>query len=42
MRTRLPLPRAWNRRTKPAILHILALSYYTRTALVARAANKRS
>ena len=37
-----PLPRGWNRRAKSAILHILALSHYTFTALVARAANQRS
>ena len=42
MHPRIPLPRGWNRRTKPAILQILALSHYAFTALVARAANKRS
>ncbi len=35
------LPRGWNRRAKSAILHILALSHYTFTALVARAMNER-
>ena len=39
MRRNLPLPRGWNRRTKAAILHILALSHYNSTALLARAAN---
>ncbi len=41
MRTRLPLPRGWKRRVKSSILHILALSHYAFTALVARAANDR-
>ena len=38
----IPLPRAWNRRTKAAILQILALSHYAFTVMVARAANERS
>ena len=38
----IPLPRGWNRRTKAAILKILALSHYAFTAMVARAANERS
>ena len=42
MRHRIPLPRAWNRRTKAAILQILALSHYAFTALLARAMNERS
>ena len=42
MSRKIPLPRGWNRRTKAAILQILALSHYTFTALVARAANERS
>ncbi len=37
----IPLPRGWNRRAKAAILHILALSHYAFTAMVARAANDR-
>ncbi len=41
MRHRIPLPRAWNRRTKAAVLQILALSHYAFTAMVARAANER-
>ncbi len=41
MRRKIPLPRAWNRRTKAAILQILALSHYAFTAMVARAANDR-
>ena len=28
MRPKIPLPRAWNRRAKSAILYILALSHY--------------
>ncbi len=39
---KLPLPRGWNRRTKAAILQILALSQYAFTALLARATNERS
>ena len=38
MHRKIPLPRGWNRRAKSAILHILALSHYTFTALLARAA----
>ncbi len=41
MRHKIPVPRGWNRRAKSAILHILALSHYTFTALVARATNDR-
>ncbi len=37
----LPMPRGWRRRTKSAIVHILALSHYAITAMVARAANER-
>ena len=37
MHHNIPLPRGWNRRAKSSILHILALSHYTFTALVARA-----
>ncbi len=33
MRHQIPLPRAWNRQAKAAILPILALSHYTFTAL---------
>ncbi len=38
MHHNIPLPRGWNRRAKSAILHILALSHYTFTAMLARAA----
>ena len=41
MHRKISLPRGWNRRAKSAIIHILALSHYTFTALVARAANDR-
>ncbi len=42
MAPKLPLPRGWNRRAKSAILHILALSNYTFTALLARAAQSKN
>ena len=42
MSRKIPLPRGWNRRTKAAIVQILALSHYRFTALVARAENERS
>ncbi len=35
MPRRIPLPRAWNRRAKSAIIHILALSHYAFTAMLA-------
>ena len=38
MRHKIPVPRGWNRRAKSAILHILALSHYSFTMLLARAA----
>jgi putative transposase len=41
MRRKMPLPRGWNRRVKSAVIQILALSHYTFTSLVARAANAR-
>ncbi len=41
MRHNIPLPRGWNRRAKSAVLHILALSHYAFTAMVARASNDR-
>ncbi len=37
MQHRIPLPRGWRRHTKSAIVHILALSHYAFTAMVARA-----
>ncbi len=42
MAPKISLPPGWNRRTKAAILQILAFSHYTSTAMVARAANERS
>ena len=42
MHHRTPLPRSWRPHTKAAIVHILALSHYTFTAMLARAANERS
>ena len=41
MRPNLPVPRLWSRRVRSSVLQILALSHYTFTALVARAANDR-
>ena len=41
MHRKIPLPRGWKRRTKAAIIHILAISHCTFTALPARAANDR-
>ncbi len=41
MHRKIPIPRGWNRRAKSAILHILALSHYTFTVMVARASNDR-
>ena len=41
MRCQIPLPRSWNRRVKATVLQVLALSHYTFTALVARAASAR-
>ena len=42
MHGKIPLPRGWNRRAKFAILHILALSQYTFTSLLARAARSKN
>ena len=42
MSPKIPLPRGWNCRAKSAILHILALSHYTFTVLVAKAAQSRN
>ena len=36
MPRKIPLPRGWNRRTKAAILQILALSHYHATCLFQR------
>ena len=41
MSRQIPLPRSWNRRTKAAILQIVALSHYTFATILARAANDR-
>ena len=41
MRTRHALPWGWNRRVRSSIVHRLALSHYTFTALLAWAANDR-
>ena len=35
MHPKNPLPRAWNRRAKSAIIHILALSHYAFSTLEA-------
>ncbi len=37
MHRKIPLPRGWKRRTKAAILQILALSHYAFTVMLARA-----
>ena len=38
MHRKIPIPRGWSRRAKSAVLHILALSHYSFTVLLARAA----
>ncbi len=42
MAPKLPLPRGWKRRVRSSALHILALSHYTFTALLARAAQSKN
>jgi len=42
MAPKLPLPRGWKRRVRSSVLHILALSHYTFTALLAKAAKSRN
>ncbi len=42
MNHKIPLPRGWKRRVRSSVLHILALSHYTFTAMLARAANQRN
>ena len=42
MPPKLPLPRSWKRRVRSSVLHILALSHYTCTALLARAAHSKN
>ena len=39
---KLPLPRGWKHRVRSSVLHILALSHSTFTALLARAAQSRN
>ena len=41
MHRKILLPRGWNRRTKAAILQILALGHYAFTGMLARAANEQ-
>ena len=38
MAPKLPLPSGWKRRVRSSVLHILALSHYSFTVLLARAA----
>ena len=38
MAPKLPLPRGWKHRVRSSVLHILALSHYTFTGLMAEAA----
>ncbi len=42
MPRKLTLPRGWKRRVRSSVLHILALSHYTFTALLARAAQSKN
>ncbi len=42
MAPKLPLPRGWKRRVRSSVLHILALSHYTFTVLLAKAALSRN
>ncbi len=42
MPPKIPLPRGWKRRVRSSVLHILALSHYSFTVLLARAANSKS
>ncbi len=42
MPPKLLLPRGWKDRVRSSVLHILALSHYTFTALLARAANSKN
>ena len=41
MSRKIAVPNGWNRRANSAIIHILALSRYAFTALIARASNDR-
>ena len=41
MHRKMLLPRGWKRRVRSSVLHILALSHYAFTAMVARASNDR-
>ncbi len=42
MAPKLPLPRGWKRRVRSSVLHIFALSHYTFTALLAKAAQSKN
>ncbi len=42
MAPKLPLPRGWKCRVRSSILHILALSHFAFTALLARAAQSKN
>ena len=42
MAPKLPLPRGWKHRARSSVLHILALSHYTFTALLAKAAQSKN
>ncbi len=42
MAPKLPLPRGWKRRVRSSVLHILALSHYSLTVLLARAAQTKN
>ncbi len=41
MHRKMPLPRGWKGRVRSSVLHILALSHYSFTALLARAAQSK-
>ena len=41
MARKLPLPRGWKRRVRSSVLHILALSHYSFTVLLARTARSQ-
>ncbi len=41
MRQKLPLPRAWNRRVKSPILHVLSLAHYCFSTVRGGAAQSR-
>ncbi len=41
MARKLPLPRGWKRRVKSSVVHVLALSHYSLTVLLAQTARSR-